>query len=222
MCCDGQSVDHRARTFVLADLSGTELEDNGSASHPSGAPRASTQRYCRGNCRLSSQAKANFASGAADAAIIRRNGGGTQGEVLRVDRLGRRAVADWRPRSNTPIPSVVGLGLWRSRDCRERTTKGRRQLADAFIAGSCAAQHEGLLAGAGANGRHLRARAARSRARTGASAAADVGDCSSFPCYHTGSRGGRESPGRSHVRTGGLSRLAAMPASMTSNRAHVM
>lgn len=99
---------------------------------------------------FSRHVKESFSAGTADAALIRRNGGGSEGEVLRPDRLGWRATPEWRPRSNSPIP-LVSLGL----DC------GVRQIAltelqkagvdwrDAFIAGSCAALYEGLLAGAG-------------------------------------------------------------------------
>ncbi|MDH0614925.1 MULTISPECIES: LysR family transcriptional regulator [unclassified Agrobacterium] len=92
----------------------------------------------------------SFASGLADAAIIRRNGGGTDGEVLRTDRLAWRAAPDWRPRAKSAIP-LVSLGP----GCGVRdiaiSELGRAGIGwrDAFTAGSCAALHEGVLAGAG-------------------------------------------------------------------------
>ena len=99
---------------------------------------------------FSRHVKETFASGASDAALIRRNGGGTEGEVLRTDRMGWRAAPDWRPRSNSPTP-LVSLGM----DCGVREIaltelrKAGVDWRDSFIAGSCAALHEGLLAGAG-------------------------------------------------------------------------
>lgn len=102
------------------------------------------------NVGFSRNVKETFACGNADAAIIRRNGGGSDGEVLCRDRLGWRAAPDWRPRSNETIP-LVSLGA----ECgvREIAVAELRKAGvdwrDSFTAGSCAALHEGILAGAG-------------------------------------------------------------------------
>ena len=99
---------------------------------------------------FSRNVKETFASGQADAAIIRRNGGGSDGETLRTDRLGWRAAPGWRPRSNSAIPLVsLGSGC----GVRELAVAELRRAGvdwrDAFTAGSCAALHDGILAGAG-------------------------------------------------------------------------
>lgn len=102
------------------------------------------------NIGFSRNVKEAFASGNADAAIIRRHGGGTGGEVLRSDRLGWRAPPDWHPRSNRTIP-LVSLGA----ECgvREIAVTELRKAGvdwrDSFTAGSCATLYDGVLAGAG-------------------------------------------------------------------------
>lgn len=99
---------------------------------------------------FSRHVRETFASGKADAVIIRRPTGGSGGEVLRRDRLGWRAAPDWRPRSNQAIP-LVSLGP----ECGVReiaVTELRKagvEWRESFTAGSCAALHEGILAGAG-------------------------------------------------------------------------
>ncbi len=102
------------------------------------------------NIGFSRNVKDIFVSGQADAAIIRRNGGASDGEILRTDRLGWRAAPGWRPRSNSATPLVsLGSGC----GVREIAVAGLRRAGvdwrDAFTAGSCAALHEGVLAGAG-------------------------------------------------------------------------
>lgn len=99
---------------------------------------------------FSRNVKEAFASGQADAAIIRRNGGGLDGEVLRTDRLGWRTAPNWRPPSNRAIP-LVSLGS--ACGVREVAIAELRRVGvewrDAFTAGSCAALHDGILAEAG-------------------------------------------------------------------------
>lgn len=94
--------------------------------------------------------KETFASGHADAAIIRRNGGGSEGEILRTDRLGWRTAPGWRPRSNSAIPLVSlgsGCGI---REIAVAELRGAGvEWRDAFTAGSCASLHEAILADAG-------------------------------------------------------------------------
>lgn len=94
--------------------------------------------------------KDTFASGQADAAIIRRNGGGSDGEILRADRLGWRAAPGWRPRSNSAIPLVsLGSGCGVREIAVAELRRAGVDWRDAFTAGSCAALHEGVLADAG-------------------------------------------------------------------------
>ncbi|WEZ85612.1 LysR family transcriptional regulator (plasmid) [Rhizobium sp. 32-5/1] len=99
---------------------------------------------------FSPHVRETFVSGKADAAIIRRNSGSSDGEILRTDRLGWRASPDWRPRSNSAI-SLVSLGS--GCGVRELAIAELRMAGvewrDAFTAGSCAALHDGILAGAG-------------------------------------------------------------------------
>lgn len=99
---------------------------------------------------FSRHVRETFASGLADAAIIRRNGGGSEGEILRTDRLGWRTAPGWRPRSNSAI-SLVSLGS--GCGVRDIAVAELRRAGvdwrDAFTAGSCAALHEGILAEAG-------------------------------------------------------------------------
>lgn len=91
-----------------------------------------------------------FASGHADAAIIRRNGGGSDGEILRSDRLGWRAAPGWRPRSNSAVPLVsLGSGCGVREIAVAELQRAGVAWRDAFSAGSCAALHEGILAEAG-------------------------------------------------------------------------
>jgi len=99
---------------------------------------------------FSRHVKEIFASGRADAAIIRRNGGGSEGEILRTDRLGWRTAPSWRPRPNSAIP-LVSLGSGCSiREIAVGELRGAGvKWRDAFTAGSCASLHEAILADAG-------------------------------------------------------------------------
>lgn len=99
---------------------------------------------------FSRQVKESFASGLADAAIIRRNGGGSDGEVLRTDRLGWRVAPDFRPRANSAVPLVsLGPGCGVRDIAISELGKAGVAWRDAFTAGSCSALLEGVLAGAG-------------------------------------------------------------------------
>ncbi|KAI1694817.1 lysR substrate binding domain-containing protein [Ditylenchus destructor] len=99
---------------------------------------------------FSRQVKESFASGLADAAIIRRNGGGSDGEVLRTDRLGWRVAPDWRPRANSAVPLVsLGPGCGVRDIAISELGKAGVVWRDAFTAGSCSALLEGVHAGAG-------------------------------------------------------------------------
>ena len=99
---------------------------------------------------FSRRAKDRFASGQADAAIIRRNGGGPEGEILRTDRMGWRAAPDWRRRANGAVP-LVSLGS----ECAVReiavSELGRAgvEWRHSVEAGGCAVWGEAGLAGAG-------------------------------------------------------------------------
>lgn len=91
-----------------------------------------------------------FASGRADAAIVRRQGAGSDGEVLRRDRLAWRAAPTWRPRSNSAIPLVsLGSGCGVREIAVAELRRANVDWRDAFTAGSCAALHEGVLADTG-------------------------------------------------------------------------
>ena len=94
--------------------------------------------------------KDTFASGQADAAIIRRNGGGSDGEILRSDRLGWRAAPGWRPRSNSAVPLVsLGSGCGVREIAVAELRRAGVDWRDAFTAGSCAALHDGIRADGG-------------------------------------------------------------------------
>ncbi|UXS26728.1 LysR family transcriptional regulator [Agrobacterium tumefaciens] len=102
------------------------------------------------NVGFSRHVKENFASGQADAVIFRRNGGGSDGEILRTDKLGWRAAPDWRPRANSAIPLVsLGTGCGVREIAVSELRRAGVDWRDAFTAGSCSALHEGILAGAG-------------------------------------------------------------------------
>jgi DNA-binding transcriptional LysR family regulator len=99
---------------------------------------------------FSHDVRQRFLSGEADAAIIRRNGGGTDGEVLGIDPLGWRAPANWQPKDGGPIPlATLGEGCGVRSIATRELKQASREWRSAFVAGSCAALHDGVLAGIG-------------------------------------------------------------------------
>lgn len=90
-----------------------------------------------------------FVNGQVDAAIVRRNGG-TDGEVLRKDRLGWRVAPGWLSTGERTIPLVTLGGECGVRDIAvAHLSDAGVPWRDSFTAGSCAALIEGVLAGAG-------------------------------------------------------------------------
>ena len=99
---------------------------------------------------LSQDVHAMFDAGGLDAAIIRREGGGSEGEVLGTDPLGWRAAAGWTAPAGAPIPlatlappcGVRGAAI-------RRLDNAKIPWREAFVAGSCAALLSGVQAGLG-------------------------------------------------------------------------
>ncbi len=99
---------------------------------------------------LSQDLRTMFDEGRLDAAIIRREGGGSEGEVLGVDPLGWRTAEGWTFPRDTPVPLAT-----LATPCGVRAA-AIRQLdsvklpwREAFIGGSCAALLAGTRAGLG-------------------------------------------------------------------------
>lgn len=96
---------------------------------------------------LSQAIRGAFDEGALDAAVVRREAGGAEGELLGTDRLGWRGDASRALDPGEPVP-LATLG----EPCGVRAAAIRsleqagRSWRESFVAGSCAA----LLAGAGA------------------------------------------------------------------------
>ena len=99
---------------------------------------------------LSHEARALFEAGEVDVALIRREGGGADGEVLGRDALGWRSAEGWAVPPGEPLP-LATLG----ERCGVRAS-AIRQLDHAgiawretFVGGSCAALIAGVRAGLG-------------------------------------------------------------------------
>jgi DNA-binding transcriptional LysR family regulator len=99
---------------------------------------------------LSHRVRAMVDAGELDAAIVRREGGGADGEVLGSDPVGWRAAEDWTIRPGHPVP-LATLGP----ACGVRGMAVRRLEAadlpwrESFVGGSCAALLAGVRAGLG-------------------------------------------------------------------------
>jgi DNA-binding transcriptional LysR family regulator len=99
---------------------------------------------------LSHDVLAMFNAGRLDAAIIRREGGGNDGEVLGTDPLGWRAADGWSPAAEMPMPLVTlhspcGVRAAAIRELEAANIRWR----EAFVGGSCAALIAATNAGLG-------------------------------------------------------------------------
>lgn len=94
--------------------------------------------------------RAGFGAGEFDAAVIRREGGGTEGEVLGADPLGWRTGEGYTLPPGAPVPLAM-----LSPPCGVRVTAVRAleragmPWREAFVGGSCAALLAGVRAGLG-------------------------------------------------------------------------
>jgi DNA-binding transcriptional LysR family regulator len=99
---------------------------------------------------LSQTMRAAFDQGLLDAAVIRREGGGRDGEVLGLDRLGWRAAAGWVLPSDAPVPlATLGPPCGVHAAGIRALERARRPWREAYVAGSCAALMAGVRAGMG-------------------------------------------------------------------------
>ena len=99
---------------------------------------------------LSHRVRELYDSGDLDAALIRRDGGGPDGEVLGTDEVGWRAPDGWHWPQDQPVPlatlgSACGV---RGAAIRQLETAGIAW-RESFVAGSCTALLAGVRAGLG-------------------------------------------------------------------------
>jgi DNA-binding transcriptional LysR family regulator len=97
---------------------------------------------------LSHAMRAAWEEGTCDACILRRDGGGKDGEVLGTDPLGWRAVAGFVPTTSVPLavlPAPCGVRV----AAVQALEAARLPWREAFAAGSCAALLAGVRAGFG-------------------------------------------------------------------------
>lgn len=93
---------------------------------------------------------AAYDAGRLDAAILRREAGGGEGEVLGTDPLGWRAAEGWIAPPGAPLPLAVLEAPCGVRACALRhLDQARVPWREAFVAGSCAALLAGARAGFG-------------------------------------------------------------------------
>lgn len=91
-----------------------------------------------------------FDAGHLDAAIVRREAGGAEGEVLGTDPLGWRAAEGWAPAAGAALPLAVLEPPCGVRAAAIRhLDQARIPWREAFVAGSCAALLAGAQAGFG-------------------------------------------------------------------------
>ncbi|KAA2212801.1 LysR family transcriptional regulator [Teichococcus oryzae] len=91
-----------------------------------------------------------FETGECDAIILRREAGGSEGEVLGTDPLGWRAAADLRPEQDGMVPLATLAPPCGVRAAAMRALhQARRPWREAFTAGSCVALLAGAQAGFG-------------------------------------------------------------------------
>jgi DNA-binding transcriptional LysR family regulator len=99
---------------------------------------------------LSQSIREAFDAGELDAAVIRREGHGADGELLGTDPLGWRAAADWTPSVDGTLPLAVlrppcGVRAVAIRTLENANTRWR----EAFVGGSCAVLLAAVQAGVG-------------------------------------------------------------------------
>ena len=91
-----------------------------------------------------------FDEGRLDAAVVRREGGGSEGEVLGRDPLGWRAAEGWTLPSGMPIPLATLPSPCGVRAVALRALDGAEiPWRESFVGGSCAALLAGVRAGLG-------------------------------------------------------------------------
>jgi DNA-binding transcriptional LysR family regulator len=94
--------------------------------------------------------RAAFDDGALDAIVIRRVGGGGEGEVLGQDPLGWRASGDCRWRPGEPVPlATLGPPCGLRAAAIRRLEQAGLPWREAFVGGSCAALLAAVQAGLG-------------------------------------------------------------------------
>lgn len=90
------------------------------------------------------------AEGALDAAIVRREGGGSDGEVLKTDPLGWRAAESFVPPPNGPLPlAMLGPPCGVRAAAIKHLDEAQIAWREAFVASSCVALVEAARAGIG-------------------------------------------------------------------------
>ena len=99
---------------------------------------------------LSQHLRDRFDAGRLYAAIIRREAGSSDGEVLGHDPLGWRTAADWAPVDGQPMPlATLGPPCGVHAVASRRLEQARIPWREAFRAGSCGALAAGVRAGLG-------------------------------------------------------------------------
>ena len=99
---------------------------------------------------LSQDARARFDAGLVDAAVIRREGSGSDGEVLGRDPLGWRAAPGWTLPAGTAVPLATLAPPCGVRAAAIRQLeRAKIPWRPAFLGGSCAALLAGVRAGLG-------------------------------------------------------------------------
>ncbi|MFC7053682.1 LysR family transcriptional regulator [Hansschlegelia quercus] len=99
---------------------------------------------------MSQDVEALFDAGELDAAIVRRETAGGDGETLGADPLGWRAAPGWVPPAGAPVPLAVLASPCGVRAAAIRALDASRTpWREAFTAGSCAALLAGVEAGLG-------------------------------------------------------------------------
>lgn len=99
---------------------------------------------------MSQEMRQLFDDGLLDAAVIRREGGGSEGEVLGQDPLGWRAATGWTPPAGAPLPLATLAAPCGVRAVALRVLDGARiPWRESFVGGSCAALLAGVRAGLG-------------------------------------------------------------------------
>jgi DNA-binding transcriptional LysR family regulator len=99
---------------------------------------------------LSQDMQALFDAGSVDAAILRRERGGSGGEVVGSDPLGWRAAEDYAVPAGVPVPLATLAAPCGVRAAAIRhLNQANMPWRDSFVAGSCAALLAGVRAGFG-------------------------------------------------------------------------
>lgn len=91
-----------------------------------------------------------FDAGRLDAAVVRRESGGTEGEVLGTDPLGWRAAGGWTMPADAPVPLALLAPPCGVRAAAIRQLeRAKRPWREVFVGGGCAALLAGVAAGLG-------------------------------------------------------------------------